>query len=572
MKKFYNRNFAYGAAALLIGAVSFTACSSEDELSNTNPTYDGESVKTQFAINIPAAAKTRMTGGNTQEGGGFLGMYDIKLLPMTAVGNDNVGFTSILSLDPIVNNGLENSHKIYNDVSIPVGTTNFLFYGAGGENVASAATEKFDEGIINANVSGSNTSNISFSLEEAKVEDTAGESAKLVKVLNAVESVSGWADKKEDGSTLGKLYKSFITLKAGSANSICKTLETLYNQVDGLATGGESTEKTIALGIQTAIKTDGVFTVSDGPAPYVLSTTLTYPQNMNMPDGSASVAFADGEFTASTTGVSNGNMTINMADICYPASIYYMANTPLKATDADNITWPTSLEDWTGESAFDGWGDKVLPTTHTIALANAIQYAVAKLALTVKCSTTPLPDKKGAYVNVPDNGFTVTGVLIGGQPQSVKWDFTPSGDAQTLTKTVYDKSIVSGMAAKSNSVSLTNYTLVLDNKQADAQKVNIAIELKNTSTSEFEGADGIIPVGGTFYLIAQLDPAKGSNSESVQNPYVFMQDYTTTANLKISSLANAYNCIPDLRASQLSLGLAVDLTWKTGLSFDIDIQ
>lgn len=45
MKKFYNRNFAYGAAALLIGAVSFTACSSEDELSNTNPTYDGESVK-----------------------------------------------------------------------------------------------------------------------------------------------------------------------------------------------------------------------------------------------------------------------------------------------------------------------------------------------------------------------------------------------------------------------------------------------------------------------------------------------------------------------------------------------
>ena len=24
--------------------------------------------------------------------------------------------------------------------------------------------------------------------------------------------------------------------------------------------------------------------------------------------------------------------------------------------------------------------------------------------------------------------------------------------------------------------------------------------------------------------------------------------------------------------SQLSLGLAVDLTWKTGLSFDIDIQ
>lgn len=50
MKKFYNRNFAYGAAALLIGAVSFTACSSEDELSNTNPTYDGESVKRSLQL------------------------------------------------------------------------------------------------------------------------------------------------------------------------------------------------------------------------------------------------------------------------------------------------------------------------------------------------------------------------------------------------------------------------------------------------------------------------------------------------------------------------------------------
>jgi hypothetical protein len=50
----------------------------------------------------------------------------------------------------------------------------------------------------------------------------------------------------------------------------------------------------------------------------------------------------------------------------------------------------------------------------------------------------------------------------------------------------------------------------------------------------------------------------------------------TTANFKLdadasahtSSLQNAYVTIPDLRSSQLSFGLSVDLNWRTGLVFD----
>lgn len=40
MNKF-NR-FALMSAIALTGAAGFTACSSEDELTNTNPTFDGE--------------------------------------------------------------------------------------------------------------------------------------------------------------------------------------------------------------------------------------------------------------------------------------------------------------------------------------------------------------------------------------------------------------------------------------------------------------------------------------------------------------------------------------------------
>lgn len=569
--RFFNK-YAYMGAIALVGAVGFTACSSEDDLTaQQNPTFDGESVKTQFAINIPYGGGngTRMSDVNTQENQNFLGMHNINLLPMTSVANDNTSFTSILSLGEITTGGLVASYrKVYSDVNVPVGTTHFLFYGAGGTQDAS---DMFANGIIDANISGSNTSDLSFSLRGAKGTDADDECGSLIEVLDAVAVVEGWSGQPQ-GSTLKKLYDNFILLKAGSANSICKTLEALYNSVNSLAVSGTGDEKTIAGKIQEAIKTNNIFTV-DGSGPYKLSTKLTYPQNINMPDGAASLSFASGHFTAGQTGVSNSNMTIDMNNICYPASIYYRANTELWATNADNITWPTSLGDWVAGSSFSSWGSSVLATTRTIALKDAIQYAVAKLALTVICSKSSLEDNDGNFISVPNAGFTVTGVLIGGQPESVKWDFTPKGSATNLTKIVYDKDVVT-MAAKYETSTPTtkNYTLVLDNKMDQAQTVNIAIELKNTSTSDFKGVDGIVPADGTFYLIGQLDPT-GKTVQDVTNPYVFMQDYTTTANLSIASLKNAYNVIPDLRSSQLSLGLAVDLDWKDGIVFnDVVIQ
>ena len=52
---------------------------------------------------------------------------------------------------------------------------------------------------------------------------------------------------------------------------------------------------------------------------------------------------------------------------------------------------------------------------------------------------------------------------------------------------------------------------------------------------------------------------------------VFIQDYVTTANFNIKDLKNAYNCIPDLRTSGINVGLAVDLSWQTGITFDVEL-
>jgi hypothetical protein len=46
----------------------------------------------------------------------------------------------------------------------------------------------------------------------------------------------------------------------------------------------------------------------------------------------------------------------------------------------------------------------------------------------------------------------------------------------------------------------------------------------------------------------------------------------TTATFKIgaTSLQNAFVTVPDLRSSQTSLGLSVDLNWRPGLNFDVN--
>ena len=61
--------------------------------------------------------------------------------------------------------------------------------------------------------------------------------------------------------------------------------------------------------------------------------------------------------------------------------------------------------------------------------------------------------------------------------------------------------------------------------------------------------------------------------ESKQIPRVFIQDFMTTASFQIGrdALKHAYYSVPDLRASQMSLGLSVDLQWNAGLSFTVGL-
>lgn len=584
----------------LAGLGVMSSCSSDD-LGNDSTTNPGETkaVKTQFALNIPRAnGGTRMSDVNTQANKNFLGMEDIRMYSFS--GNPTSASTSTATFDLANIEGItaNTSSKIYSDVSVPVGTSHFLFYAHAPQGTDDATN--FTKGVLNLTnptTDATATSGISATLVAVKKEDTASPAA-LLKILNGVAGVEGWATAGAK-TELGKLYAKYTSAKAGSANSILFTLQALYNNLGAVVTGGDADHQTIAKAIRAKIAEN--FTTTSGTDGYVTlaykatGNVSKYPNNINLPDGAVQLTFGtDKQFAYAATSSLTGIQNLDASKICFPSAIYYFQSSDLAATakELETNQWPTTTTGWTSTTApwlkdanhlADGWTSTVQATTRSIAMRQNINYGVANLATTVKCGEASLPDNTGltvtdpsefaGTVTVPAAGFPVTGLLIGGQPTKVGFNFQPASD-DAFDYTIYDKELT-GIVAKNGVASTANYTIVLPNDKGrsvtEQNKVNVAIELTNNSGVAFRGIDGIIPAGGKFYLVGQLDP-KSKTVTGVTNPAVFMSDYKTTLNLNITSLKNAYNTIPDLRSTKLQLGLSVDLEWQQGIQFDVEIN
>ena len=333
-----------------------------------------------------------------------------------------------------------------------------------------------------------------------------------------------------------------------------------------------------------------------------------YPHSFNIPDGVAQLMFTDFVEGTSITGgfvfktlenssslIDLGN-ALNPAKYTYPAELLYFDNSLLRVNDNEVLAanYPNGYKVW-DENAWTGWTvGPVASTTRSVAVKNNINYGVAMLSTMVTYDgeigdnfEDNRPASEGVKLAASDiKALTLTGVLIGGQYQNVGWNFIRTSETDANKNfVIYDSQIANGAIPTVS----PNYTLVFDNYQTDAANVRVALEFKNTSDREIYGLGGMIPRGGVFYLAATLDLSQ--NTETITwptyyaiPPYtatggtdttqkrVFIQDYLTSATFKIGkeSLKNAYTTIPDLRASQISLGLSVDLQWRPGLNFNVE--
>lgn len=609
MKRF--QLFSLASAMLLASAAGFTSCSSdsEDPLDGGSGVA-GQVVKTQFVINIPyagnesggnARVSTRMTAENTQNNNNnFLGLKNIEMFAYDNVPSEsNPTSTRTIRIGTRTPSADDNNCRIYSDIAIPVGTKNMIFYAKATrtKTVASGTANKtnFEAGSLTnpyttfTDEAKPNLSELNFNLEAIHKNadlDTYGQEIlqKLNDIANTTAGGKKWSETgtdesaDKDGKILHSLYIQFIKLTAGSTKSVNSFIEHLKEAIES-----------------QGVKTDMAEAIKNK----CTSVSGTFPRNLELPDGVAKVKFdpTNGftfeSVTAGTT--TTGSNLIDYKTVTYPSELAYFVSSPIKTstTDKSKVSDLPSYNDWLAGTAniWNGYDEMVKNNTLFVALQNPVQYGVACLKSSIKCASTSLEDnarkivgsKSDNTITVNDNSFPITGILIGGQPAGVKWDFEPASTTKPadFKYTIYDKDMNGGINFTAKAVETAtlpyNYTLVLDNKDtsdgATQSNVNVVIELENNA-ADFYGADGLIPKGSKFYLAGTLD-LKATNGVTKPNDsnvdHVFVKDHTTVANFTIKDLKKAYNCIPDLRTSKINVGLAVDLSWKEGIKFDVEI-
>ncbi len=625
--------FAYVGAIALLSMVGFTACSSSDETAlDPTPSYEGESVKTQFTISLPENIKMRMASATVQEtGASFRGIDNIKLVPYSlgtgaaaGVTNGSTANANLFALSALTafDNANSNS-KVYADVNLTIGTSNFLFYGKAVDKEAGtpieSAADKFKYGALTVTgltVGAKPTlASVEFTPVPIYGDGTADEKTainagkevgtNLVAALNAVADATP-ATKLSDNTqpkfkevtaeqsaTINALWNNFKEITTGSSKNIEWVFKELYMNLDGLST--EAAQATVpdgykmAVAIRTAIETYCTTSATSGVTTAVtLKTDYTgYPASVNLPDGAVRVSYdaTTKEFKA-VEEMSYSSMDVASLDsYVYPANLQYFVNSPIKVSN--NVQSPNYGENsW--NTILDLYnGTAVTADTRSVAITNQVQYGVARLDALVNglLAAGEYYDYAGNEVDVT-NGFQLTGILVGSQ-KSVGWNYVTKG---TTAYTIYDKTMngttAASMTVKREQPTTKNYTLVLQTGEADQDKtVNVALEFIN-NCPDFVGADGeIIPNGATFYLVGTLKTSVATNKDettvAAAKDRVFTQDFKTMANFTIKQgtatpenkdgLGTATKGLPDLRTPVMELGLSVDLEWQPGLNFDVEI-
>ena len=587
MKKMKTKCTKVGAV-LFAAAAILSSCSNDDVVNNgdNTPVGDREAVKTSFSFAIPSPV-SRATEGDVQANGQFQGMKNLRLMPfaLTEGSGDYVAANSVLAgatqlTGSSIDTKSANFVQTFPDVVIPAGNIAFLFYGE-----ANHAADY--NGVLNmtpdVSVTSLSPADISFSLQNiTEGTYTGGTYANATDLIaawktNVTDKLNSWVTGLADGAdktSAEELQTNYYKFNSASLMGLQLALQYLSTRLDELnAIAGASDVKTSVDNMATELADEAYV---DFPA--------------NLPKGTYKLNNGKIEFDAN--GPSGSGIVTATASqaYSYPSSLYYWTN----AYPVEYETTPT----------FDKWNNGVYGTgpgpdrrsvitsaSKKIALNKTINYGVARLDVKAAIKTTdgatiPAGTISGTstptHVTLDNHNFVVKGLLIGGLPDALDWEMHPADDDQ-YTKIVYDTRVPNNgytltyaTTPSYTGMSPLMYCLLPETADCSTGSAddlghtpNIALEILNDGP-QFYGLDGnLIPEDGTFYLVGKLTYAQDASKPEVTR--VFQQDYNTTVNLTISSLAKAYNTVPDLINPRLELALAVDINWKAGLVLDVPL-
>lgn len=546
-----------------------TGCSSENNLQQEDAT-----VVVDLALSVSNSVNnsTRMAAETVQAAGDYRGITLSQIIPFAVPGKITKDDTPLW-----YQIGTDRTEYLKNDIfylyehcMISPGCASFLVYGRApqGELTKTANGSIMEEFPLNMT-----PKNIQFELESISTRTAHATATALANYMTAIATANGngisW--KNAPSVMLRVMFLNFVhqteasssgELLPGSATDIKAYTQALKNNLNAL-TLTNADDIAIRTAIINKIETE------------YNNAWDNFPASIGLPDGAAVIQWNGSKFVPllSNTSVADINSIDRFA---YPAEVYYYSNSRIRTSNIDDRKETYSnLSRWNdilGEYEYNN--SVVTQNTTSIAIKEPLQYAIARLQVKLKkTEMETLKDANNIDISVGEFNFPLTGIIVGGQ-LPVGFDFSPNTSypvySEAEIKFIYDSQVktngISGneyfyLNSSNDATGVTN-TLVL--QSYDHQKVPVLLEFINNSGVDFKGQDGIVYRGTKFYLAGEVDPEEFKDDPRTEiRDRVFTQDYTTTLNMKVTSLAKAYNVVPNLLAPRLELGIELVPKWTS---------
>lgn len=538
------------------------SCSSNDE-----PTFvAGQPVMVDFAYSFSSSANpstTRLATEVVQPNNASTFRLPQMLRIFTMMGADPS--ESEFELDNPVEKSNPTARFYYSNYCyISTGVDRCLVYGKPADMSNNVGVDtKVYNGAINESfpdiiATAEDIQNINFSLVPIynKVENDnlviPDDASTLAGYLTEVANTDGWSD--SENLAIQELRQKFLNRGndlPGSAASVKAWLEALADAASSMKA------------IYPLESLLDVINANATAKAALITSSVTYPRSINLPDGAAALRWIDSEDAFKpqmyTTTLDDINTVSRFA---YPASLYYFVNSGIN-TSVEKVDYAavyanatTSPEKTAWEHVLDHFtdGSRVEGTTRSVALTNPVQYAVGQLQVKVQASSETLKDNNDMDVTLGTN-FPLKGIIVGGQ-RPVDYVFKQTENTDTKVKFLYDSQVESGCKLSTTST-LGCQTLVL--QSYDGEDVDIVLEFENDNDDLiFTGVNGCYVYPHTrFYLIGKIPAIPVQDIVDDKDKRVFTKDYITTVNLKVTTLKKAYNLLPSLLTGHLELGIEV---------------
>lgn len=447
----------------------------------------------------------------------------------------------------LVNN---NNSRLYPLATMPGMTNRVLVYGkAIDDGPVSTKAEKHHNGVlVPVNLNNPATAgDIAFSLEpvmeNGELDVITGKVDDILASLNAIVSnIRSATDPQiitvlnaftHEGQILACSYQTFYRIWSDIQTAV---LNLPYNETS------VASERS-ALSLLVNDLHDDISSIGQGfPA-----------SSYGIPEGTLGFWWNGSGFLRLIPGVNVAQ--VNPAYYCYPPSLWYYANSPIRTSDDDTVKsqYKSANAAWTDILSHYVNGTSVSPLTRSAAVVDQLQYGVGMLELGLG---TPGTEALSSAADCP-----LTGIIIGDQ-KNVDFSFRPAPTSPTPNpgRYIYDNIINDDLRIETPAAGApvkTMHTLVLHT--AESQNVHFALEFQNNTGRTLHCQQGDILPGCRFYLAGELNLVSATQPGAETMASVFNQDHITRVIATIESLRAAYNTVPDLHDPQLEIGITADM-------------